>query len=52
MKDIVKKDYRHTDLHALYKLVGFFAIIVGTFFIAFKVAAWFMWAQQCINASL
>ena len=50
MKDIVKKDYReHKDL---YKLVGFFAILVGTFFIAFKVAAWFMWAQQCINASL
>jgi len=50
MNDIATKDYRaHKEL---YKTIGFFVIIICTFLLAFKVAAWFMWAQQCINAAI
>ena len=43
------RDYR--DYKELYKLVGFFIILVATFMLAHKLTNWLIWAHQCINAS-
>lgn len=44
------RDYR--DYKQLYKLVGFFIILIAVFTLSFKVTSWFVWAHQCINASI
>lgn len=44
------KDYR--EYKELYKYVGFFIILAATFWLAFRVSSWLVWAHQCINASL
>lgn len=46
----IMNDYR--AYKELYKLVGFFAILAGTFWLAFRVSSWLMWAHQCISASI
>jgi uncharacterized membrane protein len=43
------RDYRQYT--ALYKYVGFFALIVAVFLIALRATEWIIWAHQCINAA-